>query len=154
MLCWLAFLCHYYGKKWVWQSLQTVYLFFQVIYKSYRQELTSIRNSLLLLKPEYFDKSRLPTFYKHTIQRTGSISIGETGISMTLNHRASTRQCLLLRRTWQFHFLAQLSFGIRCNFVIKHWYHTMAILIMTLLLSQHSSASSLVIQLASFFCYK
>jgi hypothetical protein len=64
----------------------------QDIYKSYRQVLTSITNSPLLLKPENFDKSRLATFYKHIIQRnvatlTGSISIGEMGISMTLNHR-------------------------------------------------------------------
>jgi len=41
-----------------------IFIFFQVIYKSYRQVLTSIENSSLLLKLRISNKSRLATFYK------------------------------------------------------------------------------------------
>jgi len=43
--------------------------FFQDIYKSYRQVLTLVGNSLLLLKLQIFNKSRLATLYKHSTQR-------------------------------------------------------------------------------------
>jgi hypothetical protein len=78
-----------YSKKWVWQSLLSI-LFLQNIYKSYRQVLTSLENSSLLLKLQIFNKTRLATFYKHQTQRNMTrqpsfVSIGETVISMTLN---------------------------------------------------------------------
>jgi hypothetical protein len=41
-----------------------IFIFFQVIYKLYRQVLTSIENSSLLLKLRIFNKSRLATLYK------------------------------------------------------------------------------------------
>jgi hypothetical protein len=72
-----------------------LYFRLQVIYKSYRQLLTLITNFQLLLKLEILDKLRLVTSHKNTTQRkhnilTGSISIGEMGVPMTLNHRALT----------------------------------------------------------------
>jgi hypothetical protein len=44
-----------------------------VIYKSYRQVLTSIHNSQLLLKLPILDKFRLATFHTSTTQRNYSI---------------------------------------------------------------------------------
>ncbi len=41
-----------------------IFIFFQVIYKSYIQVLTSMENSSLFLKLRIFDKSRLATLYK------------------------------------------------------------------------------------------
>jgi len=68
---------------------------FNVIDKSYRQVLTPVNKSQLLLKLEIIDKFRLVT--NHKIQHKGNCNIflvhtgtGETGVLMTLNHRAST----------------------------------------------------------------
>jgi hypothetical protein len=49
----------YYSKKSVWQGFSNDLFSFQVIYKSYRQVLTSSQISRLLLKPGSLDKSRL-----------------------------------------------------------------------------------------------
>ncbi len=100
-----------------------IFIFFQVNYKSYRQVLTSIENSSLLLKLRIFNKSRLATLYKHSTQRnmvqwTGFILIGETAISMTLNRQAFTKRRWPLKRTCKFHFRLCLSFSICCN----SWY--------------------------------
>jgi len=66
---------------------------FNVIDKSYRQVLTPVNNSQLLLKLEIPDKFRLVTNPKtqhkgnqHFLVHTGT---GEMGVLMTLNHRAS-----------------------------------------------------------------
>jgi hypothetical protein len=66
-----------------------MYFRLQVTYKSYRQVLTPVNNSQLLLKLEILDKLRLVTFYKNTIQRkhdvlTGSISFRRNGSSHDL----------------------------------------------------------------------
>ena len=75
----------------------TILLFtaFNVIDNSYRQVLALVNNSQLLLKLEILDKFRLVT--NHNIQHKGNLqhyqvhtSSGETGVLMTLNHRAST----------------------------------------------------------------
>ncbi len=83
------------NENYIWLDLQYCISGFQVTYKSYRQVLTPITNFQLLLKLEILDKLRLVTFHKNTTQRKqktqhliGSISIGETGVLMTLNHRA------------------------------------------------------------------
>ncbi len=71
-----------------------IFTAFDVIDKSYRRVLTMINNSQLLLKLEILDKFRLVTNHKtqykenlqHYLVHTSS---GETGVLMTLNHRAS-----------------------------------------------------------------
>jgi hypothetical protein len=50
-----------------------LYFRLQVIHKSYRQALTPVNNSQLLLKPEILDKFRLVTFHKNTTQRNYNI---------------------------------------------------------------------------------
>jgi hypothetical protein len=84
----------YYGEKYVW-LLNSLFTAFDVIDKSYRQVLAPVNNSQLLLKLEILDKFRLVTFHKiqHKEIATlylGHTSSGETGVLMTLNHRAST----------------------------------------------------------------
>ncbi len=77
---------------------QFFYSAFNVVDKPYRQVLTPVNNSQLLLKLEILDKFRLVTNHKNTSQRklqhflvhTGT---GETGVLMTLNHRASMHRC-------------------------------------------------------------
>ncbi len=68
---------------------------FNVIDKSYRQVLTPVNNSQLLLKLEILDEFRLVTYYKIQHKETATLylvhtSSGETGVLMTLDHRAST----------------------------------------------------------------
>jgi hypothetical protein len=73
----------------------SIFLFtaFNVIGESYRQVLTPVYNYQLLLKMEILDKFRLVTNHKiqlkenlqHYLVRTSS---SETGVLMTLNHRA------------------------------------------------------------------
>ncbi len=100
-----------------------IFIFFKVIYKSYRQVLTLVENSSLLLKLRIFNKPRLATLYKHstqriTVQRTGFILIGETAISMTLNRRVFTKRRSPLKHACKFHFRLRLSFSSCCN----SWY--------------------------------
>jgi hypothetical protein len=67
---------------------------FNVMDKSYRQVLTPVNNSQLLLKQEIIDKFRLVTNHKvqhkedlqHFLVHTGS---REKGVLVTLNHRVS-----------------------------------------------------------------
>ncbi len=67
---------------------------FNVDDKSYRQVLTPVNNSQLLLRLEILDKFRLVTNHKfkhkgnlqHFLVYTGK---GETGVLMTLKHQAS-----------------------------------------------------------------
>jgi hypothetical protein len=56
--------CLIYSEKSVWVVLQILYFRLQVIYKSYRQVLTPVNNSQLLLKLENLDKLRLVTFHQ------------------------------------------------------------------------------------------
>ena len=69
----------------VWLELQILYFRLQVIHKSYRQVLTPVNNSQLLLKLEILDKLRLVTQRKlqHFLVGTGT---GETGGLVTLKH--------------------------------------------------------------------
>ena len=59
---------------------------------------------------------------------TGSISIGETGVLMTLNHRASEKQCLPLKHadifalTW-FKLRHSIAAVIQCCYHNLHIYH-------------------------------
>jgi hypothetical protein len=94
-----------------------IFIFFQVIYKSYRQVLTLVEKSSLLLKLRIFNKSRLATLYenvtqRNAVQQTGFISIGETVISMTLNRRAFYNDARRFKRACKFHFRLRLSFSI------------------------------------------
>ncbi len=78
----------------VWLDLQILYFRIYVTDKSYRQVLTPVNNSQLLLKLEVLDKFRLVTFHKIQHKETATLqmvhtSAGETGVFMTLNHRAS-----------------------------------------------------------------
>jgi hypothetical protein len=60
-----------YSKKSVWQGFSNAlfsFNLFQVIYKSYRQVLTSSQISRLLLKPGFLDKFRLAYNSKQHIQ--------------------------------------------------------------------------------------
>jgi hypothetical protein len=85
-----------------------MYFKLKVIYKSYRQELTSSNNSQLLLKLEILDKFRLATNQQfkdkgklqHFLVYSG---MGDTGVSMTLNHCALTQRCSLLCSHKHFH---------------------------------------------------
>jgi hypothetical protein len=100
-----------------------IFIFLQEIDKSYRQVLTWITNSSLLLKLQNLDKSRLATFYTHIIQRktvtlTGLILIGETVISMILNHRVSTLRRSPLKCACEFSLLVTVSFSVCHNL----WY--------------------------------
>jgi len=73
----LSFSCRQYSKKSVWQGFSNdlfSFKLFQVIYKSYRQVLTSSQISRLLLKPGCLDKFRLA--YNLTVHS----SLGEMGI--------------------------------------------------------------------------
>jgi hypothetical protein len=56
----------------VW-LVQILYLRLQVIYKSYRQVLTPVNNSQLLLKLEILDKLRLVTFHKIQHKETATL---------------------------------------------------------------------------------
>jgi hypothetical protein len=77
-------------------SVFSILLFtaFNVMDKSYRQVVTPVNNSQLLLKLEILDKFRLVTNHKiqhkenlqHLLVHTGS---GEIGALMTLKHRVS-----------------------------------------------------------------
>ncbi len=80
--------CSIYSKITVWLILQIVFQL-QVTYKLYRQVLTPVNNSQLLLKLEILDKLRLVTFHKNTTQRkhnilTGSILFRRNGSSNDL----------------------------------------------------------------------
>jgi hypothetical protein len=60
----------------------------------YRQVLTPVNNSQLLLKLEILDKLRLVTFHAMATQRKCKLKLvhtssGETRVLMTLTHRAS-----------------------------------------------------------------
>jgi hypothetical protein len=57
----------------VWLDLQILYFRLYVIDKSYRQVLTPVDNSQLLLKLEILDKFRLVTFHKNTTPRNYNI---------------------------------------------------------------------------------
>jgi hypothetical protein len=60
----LFFNMSHYGEKSVWLLLLILYFKLQVIHKSYRQVLTPVNTSQLLLKLESLDKLRLVTFLK------------------------------------------------------------------------------------------
>jgi hypothetical protein len=62
-----------YGEKSLWLLLQILYFRLQVIYKSYRQVLTPVNNSQLLLKLEILDKLRLVTFHKIQHRETATL---------------------------------------------------------------------------------
>ncbi len=73
----------------VWLDLQILYFRLCAIDKFYRQVLTLVNNSQLLLKPEILDKFRLVTFHKCTTQRnyniiTGSYQLRRNGSSRDL----------------------------------------------------------------------
>jgi len=57
----------------VWPDLQILYFRLQIIDKSYRQVLTPVNNSQLLLKPEILDKFRLVTFHKIQHKETATL---------------------------------------------------------------------------------
>jgi hypothetical protein len=87
---------------------------FNVIDKSYREVLTLINNSQLLLKLR-----QVQTCYKPTVQRQRKLQHflvysgeGETGIPMTLNHWASTQRRSPLSAGKCFHFWWHISFCI------------------------------------------
>jgi hypothetical protein len=61
-----------YSEKSVWLLLQILYFKLQVIDKSYRQVLTPVNNSQLLLKLEIPDKLRLVTFLKTQHKETAT----------------------------------------------------------------------------------
>jgi hypothetical protein len=66
---------------------------FNVVDKSYREVLTPVNNSQLLLKLEILDKFRLVTYHKIQHKENAALylvhtSSGEMGVLMTLNHRA------------------------------------------------------------------
>jgi hypothetical protein len=72
--------------------------------QSYRQVLTPVNNSQLLFKAG--NSRQVQTCYisqKHNTKKLQhfnwfKLAPGETGVLMTLNHRASEKQCLLLKR--------------------------------------------------------
>jgi len=68
--CMIMIIHWLYSKKSVWQGFSYLFSFklFQVIYKSYRQVLTSSQISRLLLKPGFLDKFRLAYNSKQHIQ--------------------------------------------------------------------------------------
>jgi hypothetical protein len=70
-----------------------VYFRLYVSNKSYRQVLTPVNNSQLLLKLEILDKFRLVTFHKNTTQRNYNIITGS----------------YQLRRNWSSHDLEPQS---------------------------------------------
>ena len=102
-----------------------MYFRLQVIHKSHRQVLTQVFSA-----PFKAGNSRqVQTCYisreyntKKTQHLTGSILLGEMGVLMTLNHRASTLQCSPLKL--RFLFGRNLSLGICRSFVIQCHYHT------------------------------
>jgi len=72
----LPALAEYYSKyseKSAWLILQILYFKLQVIDKSYRQVLTPVSNSQLLLKLEILDKLRLATFLKTQHKETATL---------------------------------------------------------------------------------
>jgi hypothetical protein len=66
---------HYgrYSEKSAWLDLQILYFRVQVIDKSYRQVLTPVNNSQLLLKLEILDKLRLVKFLKTQHKETETL---------------------------------------------------------------------------------
>ncbi len=60
----LCLLASGYSEKSVWLVFQIWHLRLQVIDKSYRQVLTPVNSSQLLLKLEILDRLRLVTFHK------------------------------------------------------------------------------------------
>jgi hypothetical protein len=104
-----------YGEKSVWLLLLILYFKLQVIYKSYRQVLTPVNTSQLLLKLESLDKLKLVIPQKNQHKETCIVVtvsyqfkkvLGETRVLMTLTHRASVKMLITLGM----HFLsAQLK---------------------------------------------
>ncbi len=66
----------YYYEKSVWLDLQILYFWLQVIHKLYRQVLTPVYTSQLLLKLVSLDKLRFITFLKTTTQRKHTLITG------------------------------------------------------------------------------
>ncbi len=65
-------------------------LFQIIIYKSYRQLLTPVNNSQLLLKLEILDKLRLVTLHKWQHKESATLKLVHTSeVLMTLIHKAS-----------------------------------------------------------------
>jgi hypothetical protein len=60
----LSHCCHHCSENSVWLGSPVFYFKLQVIYKSYKQVLTLIASSLLLLKQGILDKFRLVTSHK------------------------------------------------------------------------------------------
>ncbi len=118
-------LLYLWSENSVWLDLRILYFRLQVIHKSYRQVLTPVKNSHLLLKLEILDKFRLVTFHKIWHKETATLKLvhtssGEMGVLMTLNNRASTQRCSPLKcaifsltRHKLWHFAATL-----CNNII------------------------------------
>jgi len=63
----------YCSENSVWLDLQILYFRLQVIDKSYRQVLTPVNSSQLLLKLEILDKFRLVTFHKIQHKETATL---------------------------------------------------------------------------------
>ncbi len=73
-------------------SLQILLSQLRIIYMSYRQVLTPVNNTHLLLKLEILDKLRLVTFHKRQHKESATLELvhtssRETRVLMTLTHK-------------------------------------------------------------------
>jgi hypothetical protein len=74
----------YCSENSVWLDLRILYFRLQVIHKSYRQVLTPVNNSQLLLKLEILDKFRLNKTQRNCNIITGSYQLRRNGSSHDL----------------------------------------------------------------------
>jgi hypothetical protein len=115
----------------VWLDLQILYFRLKFIYKSYRQVLTPVNNSQLLLKLEILGKLRLFTFHKNTIQRKHNILTGSFSFRRNVSSHDLEPQSIAVTK------LAALSVPtFSFSTQPKHW-HFLLPLCDTILLSQN-----------------
>jgi hypothetical protein len=112
----------YCSENSVWLGSSIFYFRLQVIYKSYRQVLTSIISSLLLLKQGSLDKYRLAYILQNIhkgIQHFNWLILDKRNrISDDLEPQSADEQHLLLRRADVFSFDANAKLRHPPNFVI------------------------------------
>ncbi len=91
-----------------------------VIYKSYRQVLTSMHNSQLLLKLPILDKFRLATFHTSTTQRNYSIKTDINQFRRNESSRDLESGCTVWRRV-SLKYVLFLQWGKALTFLTVKW---------------------------------
>ncbi len=108
-------------KNWFGLSSDTLFQLI-VIYKSYRQVLTLVNNSQLLLKLEILDKLRLVTFHKWQHKESATLKLvhtssGEMRVLMTLIHSVKMKTLVAKRMPFSMTQLSSDVLSLLCESV-------------------------------------